>query len=194
MTNSLIGFGQVDYVTKTQLKRDSIDAEFSDTATTILDENALNSFTGLHYFPFNDKYLIEATFKKKLGKPFKMSTSTNRLPIYRRYGVLTFEVDGVKCKLNLYQGIKSMQNDSALNDYLFCPFKDQSNTDSTYGGGRYLDFKLSDVSKTVLIDFNQCYNPYCAYSNRYSCPIPPKENILSVRIDAGVKKPNQEIH
>ncbi|MFV9484298.1 DUF1684 domain-containing protein, partial [Christiangramia sp. ASW11-125] len=72
-------------------------------------------------------------------------------------------------------------------DYLFLPFTDETNGISTYDGGRYLDFSIPE-EKRVTIDFNRAYNPYCAYSGRYSCPIPPKENHLETAIPAGVKK------
>jgi uncharacterized protein (DUF1684 family) len=74
-------------------------------------------------------------------------------------------------------------------DYLYLPFKDFTNGESTYGGGRYLDFKMSDIqeNQTIIIDFNKAYNPYCAYSDGYSCPIPPSENHLQVFIEAGEK-------
>ena len=71
-------------------------------------------------------------------------------------------------------------------DYLFIPFTDKTSGIETYGGGRYIDLVLSDiVNKTCTIDFNKAYNPYCAYTAGYNCPIPPKENDLPVAIKAG---------
>jgi uncharacterized protein (DUF1684 family) len=73
-------------------------------------------------------------------------------------------------------------------NYLFVPFKDMTNGKETYGGGRYLDLETTDIQNdSVILDFNKAYNPYCAYSNGYSCPIPPKENHLAVSIEAGEK-------
>jgi len=69
---------------------------------------------------------------------------------------------------------------------LFLPFKDLTNGNKTYGGGRFIDLVIPK-SKTIVIDFNKAYNPYCAYSPKYSCPIVPKENYLTVPIKAGVK-------
>ncbi|MDQ3048969.1 MAG: DUF1684 domain-containing protein, partial [Bacteroidota bacterium] len=55
----------------------------------------------------------------------------------------------------------------------------------SYGGGRYMDLRIPK-GKTITLDFNQAYNPYCAYSTGYSCPIPPKENFLDLKVEAGV--------
>ena len=57
----------------------------------------------------------------------------------------------------------------------------------TYGAGRYLDINKVPGSSSVLLDFNKAYNPYCAYSDNFSCPFPPKQNILGVPIRAGEK-------
>ena len=71
-------------------------------------------------------------------------------------------------------------------DYLFLPFTDNSNGEESYTGGRYLDLQIPENDK-IILDFNQAYNPYCAYSGRYSCPIPPSENHISFPVLAGVK-------
>ncbi len=178
---------QSEYDHELMLKRDSINVEFEDSATSILPSQELETFNGLNFYAPNETYKVDAKFRRAKGKPFEMQTSTNRLPIYQKYGRLDFRIDGKKCRLFLYENVRKT-GDTSLLEYVFCPFKDLSNLDSTYGGGRYLDFKVNELSKSVTIDFNLCYNPYCAYNNRYSCPIPPKENTLDVRVDAGVKK------
>jgi uncharacterized protein (DUF1684 family) len=88
--------------------------------------------------------------------------------------------------LAIYQNV-DLVNTAGYEDYLFIPFKDLTNGEDTYGGGRYLDLKIPE-GETILIDFNRAYNPYCAYNHNYSCPIPPFENHLKVKIEAGVKK------
>jgi Uncharacterized conserved protein len=70
---------------------------------------------------------------------------------------------------------------------LFLPFADETSADETYGAGRYLDLKKTPGASTMVLDFNKAYNPYCAYSDNFSCPFPPKENILKVAIKAGEK-------
>ena len=71
-------------------------------------------------------------------------------------------------------------------NYLFVPITDLTNGEETYGGGRYIDLR-GPLGKVVELDFNKAYNPYCAYGGKYSCPIPPIENHLGLRIEAGVK-------
>ena len=56
----------------------------------------------------------------------------------------------------------------------------------SYGGGRYIDARIPE-GDTFIIDFNKAYNPYCAYNDKYSCPIVPRKNYLKTRIEAGVK-------
>jgi uncharacterized protein (DUF1684 family) len=87
--------------------------------------------------------------------------------------------------VNIYQS-KETQAIPGYRDYLFIPFKDMTNGESTYGGGRYIDMRMGDIRDgSVIIDFNKCYNPWCMYSDGYNCPIPPLENHLEVPIEAG---------
>ena len=72
--------------------------------------------------------------------------------------------------------------------HLFIPFNDGTNYDHTFGGGRYIDLSTTDITgNKYLLDFNKCYNPYCAFAEGFSCPIPPDENHLSLCIFAGEK-------
>ena len=87
----------------------------------------------------------------------------------------------------MYQSV-DMLNDAAHKDDLFVPFTDESNYETTYGGGRYIDLSIKDIKDNrIPLDFNKCYNPYCAYADGFSCPIPPKENSLHMEINAGEK-------
>lgn len=123
------------------------------------------------------------------AQPFDMLTYSGLTRLYRQYGSLHFEQSGKPYTLRIYQNLTLMAKDSAAyRDYLFLPFKDASNGAGTYGGGRYLDFRTGDVQGGVLtLDFNKTYNPYCAYSDGYNCPIPPKENHLPLEVLAGEK-------
>ena len=178
---------QSDHDAEIEHYRDSINHHFGDTATSILEKQDMAGFKGLDFYPNSSRYRVEARFKRiENGKEFKMKTSTDRLPVYRPYGKLMFEIDGKKLELIAYQNVKHAQNEEYKN-HLFVPFTDLTNGEDTYGGGRYLDLDLSKMTDKAIIDFNKCYNPYCAYNGKYSCPIPPKENNLKVRIEAGVK-------
>jgi uncharacterized protein (DUF1684 family) len=101
---------------------------------------------------------------------------------------LKFKLNGKDYFLNVYQSDADvLAKFPEYKDILFVPFKDATNGKETYGGGRYIDIKMLS-SKKVILDFNLAYNPSCAYgSDRYSCPIPPKENFLQVEINAGEK-------
>lgn len=160
----------------------------SDTSYGYLSIEEIEHFEGLKYFDFDANYQVNAQFLKKKGKSFQMMTSGERRPWFRRYGYIIFEINNQECKLEVYQHLESKQS----KDYdgsLFIPFRDQTSAKETYGGGRFMDIKIPD-GKTILIDFNIAYNPYCAYSDRYSCSIPPVENTLKVEIRAGEMTPN----
>ncbi|MFN5911957.1 MAG: DUF1684 domain-containing protein [Bacteroidota bacterium] len=163
-------------------------AELTDPENGVLTQEELKHFKGLDYFMIDTNYIVQATFVRKIGPRFKMPTSTSRTPVYRRYGFILFTLDGKEHKLTLYQNIK-LKRKREFRDYLFLPFKDKTSGQESYGGGRYLDL-LKPKAKEIRIDFNLCYNPYCAYSVRYSCPIPPPENTLSTPILAGEKSTN----
>lgn len=159
--------------------------ELKDTNNHILNLDEINHFAGLDYFSVNESFIITANFKKSKGKKFKMPTSGTRTPVYRRYGYIDFKIGDTNCRLTVYQNVELSKSED-LKDYLFIPFRDLTSSKTTYGGGRYLDFTIPNSSE-VIIDFNLAYNPYCAYSHRYSCPIPPAENTLKVEITAGEK-------
>lgn len=164
-----------------------LNSEFADKETSPLTEEDIQSFKSLEFFEIDESYIVEATFKRTESQlPFVMPTTTERKPIYVKYGELTFTLKDEEFTLNVYQS-QRLVSDPKYKDYLFIPFTDLTNGETTYGGGRYLDFKIPNSLK-VTIDFNKAYNPYCAYNGIYSCPIPPEENNLPIKIEAGVKK------
>jgi hypothetical protein len=85
----------------------------------------------------------------------------------------------------VYQNLGLLKNPE-YEDYLFLPFNDYTNGNETYGGGRYLDVRIPK-GNTMVLDFNKAYNPYCAYTYGYSCPVPPRGNSLETEINAGIK-------
>ena len=147
---------------------------------------SFKAFKHLEFYPINLKYSVEAIFIRTPGEePFLMSTTTGRLPEYVKYGEVHFTIDGEKLKLNLYKDTDPNE-DPEYKDYLFLPFTDLTSGEGSYGGGRFMDCYIPE-GDTMILDFNKSYNPYCAYNPNYSCPIPPLENHLDIRIDAGVK-------
>ena len=114
-----------------------------------------------------------------------MKTTTARLPHYRIYGIAEFTLDGKTFKMPVYQSQDLMKNPEYA-DHLFFPFTDLTNGHQTYGGGRFIDLHIPKDGKNLIIDFNQAYNPYCAYSHNYSCPLVPEENQMDIEVPAGV--------
>jgi uncharacterized protein len=142
----------------------------------------------LDFYEADSSFKVLCTFiKSKSKKPFEIPTSSGKNKVFVTLGYLKFNIRGNQYKLAVYQNVLFKTNPLYKN-YLFVPFKDLSNNIETYGGGRYLDFDLLDLKKDIIyLDFNKAYNPYCAYSDGYSCPIPPKENHLNLEIKAGEK-------
>jgi uncharacterized protein (DUF1684 family) len=164
-----------------------LNKSYADSLKSPLMKDDLKQFKGLDFYPIDEKYIVEAIFiRTKREKSFKMKTTTSRTPMYKKYGELHFSIDGKELKLNVYQNV-DLKKKPGYDDYLFLPFSDLTCGKDSYIGGRYIDMRIPKSEK-VIIDFNQAYNPYCAYNYEYSCPIVPLENDLDIEINAGVKK------
>ncbi len=143
------------------------------------------------FYPAKQDYVVTAEVEQLFNEPtFRMPTYDGTSNEYKRYGFLNFELNGKKYKLTAYQSVALFQN-ATYKNHLFVPFMDNTTGETSYEGGRYLDLSISDIKDgKIKIDFNKAYNPYCAYSNGYRCPQPPKDNILNAAIEAGEKKYN----
>lgn len=139
------------------------------------------------FFPIDLKYRTKAQFTKtENAVAFEIPTSSGNTQPYREFGKTTFTIDGSTYILTVYQSLNLIHT-AGYEDYLFLPFRDETNGKETYGGGKYIDLRIPDGNE-IIIDFNQSYQPYCAYNAYdYSCPIVPEENFLPVRIEAGVQ-------
>ena len=165
----------------------NLNREFTNREESPLTDEDFKIFQSLEFYPIDEKFTVEAKFvRTPKEKVFKMKTSTTRLPEYKKYGELFFQIDGKSFKLNVYQNIE-LSKKEGYEDYLFLPFSDLTCGKESYIGGRYIDMRIPKTN-TVTIDFNKAYNPYCAYNHKYSCPIVPLENDLTIEILAGVKK------
>jgi len=168
-----------------EFQRD-MNEKFNDPERTPLSKNELAEFESLEFFEIDSDFKVKARFVRTPAEaPFKMQTTTNRKPVYLKYGELYFSIKGKDFQLNLYQNQKLIL-DPEYYDYLFLPFTDLTNGETTYSGGRYLDLRIPE-GDSIFLNFNKAYNPYCAYSGDYSCPIVPAENDLKIAISAGVK-------
>ncbi len=179
--------GKKDIKNDNLLFRAAMNAEFADSATTPLTQEGLRNFHGLNFFPVKATYCVISKLTLTPGEQaFEMPRSKGNTGTYRKYGEAEFMLNGTLCSLSVYQYMKLI-NDSLYKDDLFLPFKDLTNGNKTYGGGRFLELKIPEGDQ-FLIDFNNAYNPLCCYGNpKYSCPIPPEENHLKIKIRAGEK-------
>jgi len=167
--------------------QDNLNKEFASKDTSPLLHEDLEEFRTLSFYTIDTSYRIRAKFlRTPYESTFVMKTTSGSEPVYVKYGELSFVLEDVNYVLNIYQNQVLVTNPEYA-DYLFLPFTDLTNGDTTYAGGRFIDLKIPE-GNTILIDFNKAYNPYCAYNTRYSCPIPPEENHLATKIRAGVKR------
>lgn len=185
------GYGQKsntdkDYIKSVIKERKEKNAEFQGADNSPLDPKYRLTFSGLDYFKVNPDWKINARIEK-YDKPdtIKMKTTTERLPLYLVYGKAYFTMNGNSCELTIYRNVGLMSK-PGYEDYLFVPFRDKTSGGKSYGGGRYVDARIIEGDH-IIIDFNKAYNPYCVYSKKYSCPVPPSENYLEIEVNAGEK-------
>ncbi|MCC7360796.1 MAG: DUF1684 domain-containing protein [Anaerolineales bacterium] len=159
-----------------ELRREK-DEYFKHDAYAPLTPEQQRDFAGLHYFPENAALRLEVTVTPFTpADEIKMQTSTGGAQTYRRYGRFEFTVDGQPAALTIYAGEHGY----------FLPFADALAGQETYGAGRYLEPEPLGGDR-FAVDFNVAYNPYCAYNDRWSCPLTPAENRLKVAVRAGEK-------
>ncbi len=185
---SLVCFAQTDTAVVNDTKRfqGELKAEYDNPNTTPLSAKAKKTFKGIHFFPFNESYAVNARFvRTPQEKPFQMSTSSGMRKTYVKYAEVFFVIDKKEYKLNVYQSQELLKSEE-YKDYLFIPFTDATSGNETYEGGRYIDLNIPQ-SDHILINFNKAYHPYCAYTDGYNCPVPPQENTLPIKIEAGVR-------
>lgn len=183
--------GQTFYgTTDVKAFRDGRDKEFRNKDESPLKAEDLAAFKGLNYYEINAAFRVNAEFTRTPSERyFQMPTSSSISKTFVKYGVLKFRLEGKDLTLSVYQiDAAVLAKFPEYADLLFVPFKDLTNRTETYGGGRYIDIKKPEKG-TVILDLNLAYNPNCAYgSDKYNCPIPPKENSLNVSVTAGEKR------
>jgi hypothetical protein len=177
------------YVEEITAYQQKMNTEFKNESTSPLSKEDLACFEHLEFYTINQKFCVKATINKNdKPKEFGMKTTTNRLPIYIRYGDIKFEFDNQWFSIPIYKNIELSKKEE-YKDHLFMLFTDLTSGKDSYAGGRYLDLRIPEnQSNEIIIDFNKAYNPYCAYNSKYSCPIPSESDHLNIDIKAGVKK------
>ena len=181
-------FSQTDTAVINDTKRfqKELISEYQNPSTSPLSSKAKKTFKGIHFYAIDTKYAVNAKFVRTLNeKPFQMTTSSGMRKTYVKYAEVIFTLDEKEYKLNVYQSQDLLQSPE-YKDYLFIPFTDATSGDETYEGGRYIDLNIPKGDH-IIINFNEAYHPYCAYTEGYNCPIPPAENTLPVKVEAGVR-------
>jgi uncharacterized protein (DUF1684 family) len=186
----------VSYEAGVQGFRDDKDAYFRTGLGSPLPEAERAAFAGLPYFPIDEALRFEGlALEPYVGTEptsFAIPTSDNRLRPAVRAGTFGFEVGGTPCTLTAYRvgSAHGHDHDHEAEDdgSVFVPFIDATSGTESYGAGRYLDLEPEDDGSYAL-DFNLAYHPSCVYDEKYSCPLTPAENRLTVRIEAGERLP-----
>jgi hypothetical protein len=151
-----------------------------------LSEEQKAAFTGLTYYPYDPAYRFTAAITPAEEETDHVITTMDGQTQLRRFGTVTFQIDAQPVTLSVYWIM-------GYGGGVFLPFRDQTNRETTYGGGRYLldTIKHADLGHdraNLILDFNYAYNPSCAYHYRWVCPLAPRENWLSVPIPAGEQR------
>jgi len=134
-------------------------------------------FKGLDYFPENTALRLEVDVEtSQTSETIMIDTTGGQPQTYQRFGRFKFQVDGQSAELTIYKNQHGY----------FLPFVDNLAGKETYPAGRYLEPEKLPNGR-FFVDFNLAYNPYCAYNEKWSCPITPAENRLKVSIRAGEK-------
>lgn len=138
------------------------------------------TFRHLKYYEVSPPFVVKATLHRNENPPhLTITTTSGETRDAVNFGKLEFRLLGKLCYLSAYKF-----TDRRSEGKLFVPFTDSTSGHETYGAGRYLDLEENETGKYIL-DFNRAYNPYCAYNEEYSCPLPPRENRLSLAITVG---------
>lgn len=180
--------GKRPLIGKTEYQQ-KLNASYKDATKSPLKKKDLKKFKGLDFFPVDSSFIVTAKLIKTENAPtFEMATTTDRKPLYKEFGKLNFTLQGQNHQLTIYQSQDDLQ-DEEYKDYLFLPFTDDTSGNESYGGGRYMDVMVTDIQKnnTIQLNFNNTYNPYCAYNDKFSCPLTPRKNHLNIEIKAGIK-------
>ena len=171
------------YLAQLQAFRKDKNRAFRQSAESPLPTAQKAQFDSLKYYPGDPALIPHADITRNpTPDTIRLQMSDNRTEKYLNWGLVKFSIGKAPQQLRLY--LKATGTDSTL----FIPFTDLTNGHDTYGGGRYLDAAIPKLNETeIQLDFNRAYNPYCAYNNEYSCPVPPADNRLQVAIPAGEK-------
>ncbi len=175
------------YFNEIKKHREKENADFLDPDKSPLNNKDRLAFKGHDFYPIDPEYRVIADFvETPKAKPFPLATSRGTTKLYKKLGDLNFVLKGEKQSLEVYREVKRFSMPGAKT-YLFLPVIDETSGRTNYGAGRYLHYEGIPEGTRWVVDFNKLYNPYCAYSEQYECPLVPEPNHLPVAIEAGVR-------
>ena len=174
-----------NYVKQIEAMRREKDHFFREDRDSPIPWELREKFQGLAYFPPSPKYRLKVKLHRyPKPEPVVLATSKGVPRDMLKVGYFEFTIDGQTRRLQAYKSIPKAGEPE--DDSLFVPFRDATGGKESYPAGRYLDLPVTKNDEYVL-DFNLAYNPYCAYNEAYICPLPPRDNWLDIRIEAGEK-------
>jgi len=188
-----------DYEAELRRNRREKDEFFGEHPQSPIPPEKRDGFEGLNYFEPDPDYRVEATVRTHAEpEPVVMETTAGPEVRYLRVATFAFELGGdgdtaSHSDLNdeTYE-LGAYRQETGESEGLFVPFRDKTTGQGTYRQGRYMELEpegdLAD-GEVVTLDFNLAYNPFCAYSETFSCPLPPEENWLETTVKAGERKP-----
>ena len=173
-----------EYTAELRANREEKDDFFADHPQSPIPPEHREGFSGLDYFDPDPDSRVEATVTVYNDpEPVPMETTAGDEVRYVRIATFAFDLDDREHELHGYR-----QRPDDDDEAVFVPFRDKTTGQESYRGGRYLelhpDEELRDGA-TVTLDFNLAYTPFCAYTDAFSCPLPPEENWLDAAVRAG---------
>jgi uncharacterized protein len=171
-----------NYLIPLKKEREDKDLAFRGRTNSPFEEVDRRSFSNLAYYEPNLDYRVKVKVEELEQKDtLHMPMTNGSTEPYLRYAIANFTLEDQPQRLTLYKKVREEKEE------LFVPFTDKTNGFETYGGGRYIDVPFKEGAKSVTLDFNRAYSPFCAYNPEYVCPVPPKDNRLTVAVPAGEK-------
>ena len=165
-------------------EREQKDRFFATHPQSPLPARERRAFGGLGYFPADPSYRFElGLIEHPTKEAIETGDTAGQMRTLWRWGEFRFQIAGQECALQAYKS-------DADEESLFVPFRDVTSGKETYGAGRYLDLdpeRHLTANGKWIVDLNEGYNPWCAYSEDYACPFVPPENWLKVPVRAGEK-------
>lgn len=176
-----VGESSEDYLERIETERKDKNSFMVSSASPLMEGDKVN-FKGLNYYPVNEDFKVRAKLTSiDKRQPIFIPSTTGEQLKYIPFAYADFKLEGKDQRVILYQDWEEKDPNR-----LSLMFADETSALETYGGGRYIDVLYRNTN-SVVIDFNTAYNPYCHFNAEFSCPIPPRENLLTVAVEAGEK-------